>query len=235
MNLLYRRIRPLIGKEKLMLKHYNVFTEFHSQIPSNWKNGRNSRKRPPNVIIVKLVVNKSCSFSMNYRLAHASFYHVEHSFTIHWSIFWKLNIENVDSKRWSHQTFTMQNFGKRLAIGSTTPKICSRSNLKRKHSHWNRWIAPVIVSFSIIVIVLGVSYHFVWLILVFCTVMNCPELCPASPGYVLLQSNLTCFNHTISYVHFESFSYRKKPVGTSFPARRCSHFLYAGANQNRNR
>lgn len=162
-----------------MLNHCNVYTEFHSRIPSNWKNGKNSKKRLQNVIIVKLGASKSYSFSMNYRRALVSSCHVEHSFTIHWWISWKLNIVSAVSMRWSRPTFTMQNFGKRLGIGSIMRKICSRLKLKKKPLHWSPWIAPAIVSFSIIVIALGVSYHCVWLILVFCIVTNCPEHWPA--------------------------------------------------------
>lgn len=61
------------GKAKLMLNHCSVFTVFHSLIQNSLRNGKSSKKRLPNEITVKLVVNKNCFSFTNCRQAVVSF------------------------------------------------------------------------------------------------------------------------------------------------------------------
>lgn len=169
------RTRPLTGRENPMRKHCNVSTASHSPIQSNWKNGRNFKKKPLNVIIVKSDVNKNCSFSTSYRPVRASFCRVAHLSTIRWWISSSQSIASAASTKWFRQTFTTQSCGKHPAIGNIMPRICFHLKLKRRNSHWNQWTVRVIVWFLIIEIVHGVSCHFDWPISVFFIAMNCRE------------------------------------------------------------
>ena len=121
------RILHVTSGEIKMTILCNEFMALRSQTRNNCPNTRSFWKRPQSGIIVRSVLNRICSFSMNSLPDQSSYYLTALLSSMRSRSCFVPNIRNVDIKKSSPPICTMSSYGRDPDIGSTTKTTCSGS------------------------------------------------------------------------------------------------------------
>lgn len=119
------RIPHVTSGEIKMTILCNESMVLRSQTRNNCLNTRNFWKRPQSEIIVRSVLNRSCSFSTNSPRDQYSYYPMAPLSSMRSRSCFVPNIRNVDIKRSSHLICMTSSYGRSPDIGSTIKTTCS--------------------------------------------------------------------------------------------------------------
>ena len=167
-----------IGSERRITMICKECMLFHIQNKVSLMNTWNSKNSWPNETIEPSVLSKNyLTLPLSLRAVH-SFTPTEPLSTIDWLNSWDQNTKSEDIVKLSLLTSTTQSFGRSVAIISNTNKISfSYTRIQGRITVLSQWIAQAIALCSIWTNIPIETCQSEWLILEFCTGINCTEPC----------------------------------------------------------